>query len=584
MKARVPWPNPLASTLGFSLTSLNLVFHVVPSPPSVFNLDVDLTASVASVAESFIHEELSPREAVALWQTLHPTTPSPSGIKEQAIPGELETINATDDDFHKVDVDPEGVSIFATLIERLLARFEFDAEDLTVTLIHPGNLSLTLSIEQIRYHTVSKDTNHVGESRTLSINGCHLTAQNLDSKMPLTSPPSASASTTSASPRPLSRTSSSSSIDEETQFNMSQSLAFLPPKADPLSNSTSSSMYQSALSSSSRVSVDNPIDEPSEPVLMIRPSSEVPLNGPASTTQDNKLLSFGSLPIDIQLTTPSPVAKASDDDPFLPHVEDRIYSDEILQVAVSIGIIACALRPWHIHGLLQLISPLVRPHHKASKADAEPFGKSTICNTPLRLNTQIRGIVLLLLPSPRSVYSSMTDSLETFFDRCLVPPLLDCGYTRIHLDGLTASLVCSSLHQQDSGPMSPTSITAINSFSSSLEFAIADMSIFFFSKSPFDKKSPQLSAFPLLLTDPHLGTQYTTSHVHPLDNGSYNHLPKFDIIDWTEEKCESFGTRLSAWRVRLPKHGAYQYFKFTSTRVIFHFCSLYDFISCALRY
>lgn len=575
VKAQVPWPNPLVSTLGFSLSSLNLVFHVVPSPP-VFNLDVDLTASVASVAESFIHEELSPREMVAFWQTLHPTTPSPSDIEEQTIPGGLDTINATDDR-HKLDMDPEGVSVFATLIERLLARFEFDVQNLNVTLIHPGNMSLTLFLEEIRYQTVSKDTNlssTQGESRTLSINGCHLAARNLDSKTPLTFPSTASASATSASPstsRPLSRISSSSSIDEETQFAMSQSLAFLPPRADPLSTSTSSSMYQSALSQSFLDPVDEFSEEAHEENL-VPPSSEAPLNVPVSTAQkDNRLLSFGSLPIDIQLTTPSPVTKASNDDPFLPHAEDGIYSDEILQVALSMGVVACVLRPWHIHGLLQLIQSLDRPHKKASEVDAESFGKSfALCNIPLRIHTQLRGLVLLLLPSPRSVHSSMTDSLENFFDRCLVPPPLDCGYTRIHLDGLTASLVCSSHQKQDSdAPGSPTSNAEINLFSLSLEFAITDMSIFFFSKPPSnnDNKSSQLPAFPLLLTDPHLATQYPTSHIHPRGNGSYNHLPRFDIIDWTEEKCQSFGTRLSAWRVRLPKHSAQYYSNPFSTQI-----------------
>ena len=581
MKAQVPWPNPLVSTLGLSLSSLNLVFHVVSSP--VLDLDVDLTASVASVAESFIHEELSPREAVAFWQTLHPTTSSPSDIEEQAIPGGLDTINATDDR-HKLDMDPEGVSVFATLIERLLARFEFDVQDLTVTLIHPGNMSLTLFFEEIRYQTVSKDLNlssSRGESRTLSINGCHLAARNLSSSIPFAS--TASSASPSRS-RPLSRISSSSSIDEETQFTMSQSLAFLPPRADPLATSTSSSMYQSAVSQS----LLDPLDEISEAVPevnLVPLSSEAPLNVPR---KDNKLLSFGSLPIDIQLTTPSPVAKVSNDDPFLPHTEDGIYSDEILQVAVSMGVVACALRPWHIHGLLQLIQSLDRPYQKASEVDAESFGKSsTLCNIRLRIHTQLRGLVLLLLPSPRSLHTPMTDSVENFFDRCLVPPPLDYGYTRIHLDGLTASLVCSSHQKQDSNdtPVSPTSNDAeINLSSLSIEFAITDMSIFFFSKHPSDNKSSQLSAFPLLLTDPHLATQYPTSHIHPRGNGSYSHLPRFDIIDWTEEKCQSFGTRLSAWRVRLPKHGTYQYSNPFSTTKLHYFCSLYDLVSRTLRY
>lgn len=583
VKARIPWPNPLASSLGFSLTSLNLVFHVVPSP-LLFNLDVDLTASVASVAESFIHEELSPREAVALWQMLHPTTPSPD-TDEQLIPGGLDAINATDSNRQKEEMDPEGVSVFATLIESLLARFEFDAQDLTVTLIHPGNMSLTLTLEELRYHTASKDINNSpmrGENRTLSMNRCFLTSQNLDCQTPLTFPPTAATSTTSASPRtsrPLSRASSSSSIDEGTQFMMSQSLAFLPPKAEPLSASISSSMYQSALSSSSPL--DHPLDEISEEVPeenLVPPLSEVPLNIPVSSTQKgNRLLSFGSLPIVIELITPSPVTMASDDDPFLPHAEDQTHSDEMLQVIVSMGTIACALRPWHIHGLLQLMQSLVLPPHKAPKTDTESFSKS-ISNTPLRISTQLRGMVLLLLPS------SVTDSVEIFFDRCLVPPSLDCGYTRIHLDGLTASLIFSS-HQQDSGaPRTATSIAALDSSGTLLEFAIADMSIFFFSKPTFENKASQLPAFPLLMTDPHLATQYTTSHIHPQGNGSCNYLPRFDIIDWTEKKCQGFGTKLSAWRVRLPKHGAYQYFKPLYTYVTKHSGSLYGLVSLALRY
>lgn len=263
----------------------------------------------------------------------------------------------------------------------------------------------------------------------------------------------------------------------------------------------------------------------------------------------------------IQLTTPSPVAKASNDDPFLPYAEDGIYSDDILQVAVSMGVIACALRPWHIHGLLQLIQSLDGSHQTAPKVNAEPFEKPfTICNIALKIHTQLRGIVLLLLPSSRSTNYPMTDNVETFFDRCLVPPPLDTGYTRIHLDGLTASLVCSSHQiQQPDAPRSLTSNAAINWSSLSLEFAITDMSIFFFGK---DNKSSQLPAFPLLVMDPHLATQYSTSHIHPGGKGSYNHLPRFDVIDWTDEKCQSFGTRLSAWRVRLPKHGAYQYLNF----------------------
>jgi hypothetical protein len=110
------------------------------------------------------------------------------------------------------------------------------------------------------------------------------------------------------------------------------------------------------------------------------------------------------------------------------------------------------------------------------------------------------------------------------------------------------------------------------------------MSIFFFNKSPFYNKSSQLSAFPLLLTDPHLATQYSTSHINPLGKGSYNHLPRFDIIDWTDEKCQNFGTRLSAWRVRSPRHGTYHISTSSLVKLSYYFRSLYDLAFRALCY
>ena len=54
-----PWPNPLASSLGLSIGSLHLTFHLVspvsPRPPPPVS---NLADSVASVARTFVHQDL----------------------------------------------------------------------------------------------------------------------------------------------------------------------------------------------------------------------------------------------------------------------------------------------------------------------------------------------------------------------------------------------------------------------------------------------------------------------------------------------------------------------------------------------
>ncbi|KAF8163360.1 hypothetical protein B0H34DRAFT_764867 [Crassisporium funariophilum] len=577
VKARIPWPNPLASTLGFSLKSIHLVFQVVPSSNHIFEEDIDLAGSVTSMAESFLHEELSPREEASLWQSLHPEmTPFVEVHDDCPIPGGLDDKpTLSGDERLKLDTDPAGISMFATLIERLLARFEFDAEDIKVTLIQPGNLSMTVSLDEIRYHTQAKPADTVnaatiqGETRTLSALGFMVTARNLDSQLfPLHSAAVDSPHSVSpATSRPPSRTSSNSSIDEETEFAMSQSLAFLPSRQTSPSSSMSSSMYQSAISSASVISP--PVGDPysylhnttSFPKVMDTTSPTTALPSTSRMDSDETLISLGSLPIMVELTTPSPLPKMSgddDDDPFLPSAEDRVLPEDTLQITISAGVIACALQPWHIHGLLRLTRALTPQGSKAqTRFAAKP--PSIINSPPMRINAQIRAIVLLLVPSMSTGSGSPSSGgMLEFFDRPMVPPPLRNGYTRIYLDTVTGCLNISSDKELSTSWESPTVTPNAQLSSTSFKFTVTDMSIFLFDKSseslPDDQRP--LSAFPLLLMDPQLVTQYPSSHFHPQVTDAYPQLPTFDIIDWTKEESRSFGTKLSHWRTRQPRNGS----------------------------
>jgi autophagy-related protein 2 len=153
--ARIPWPNPLTSTLGLSLQSLHLTLDLLDNPHhSQPSQTSNLADSVASVAAEFLHDELSSGEEATLRESFHPDRGSPPDPADY-VPGGIDPfLNA--EESTPSDTDPDGVGIFASLIERLLARFAFDAADTRITIRHPERSSFTLVIPNIRYETESE--------------------------------------------------------------------------------------------------------------------------------------------------------------------------------------------------------------------------------------------------------------------------------------------------------------------------------------------------------------------------------------------------------------------------------------------
>ncbi|KAJ3517183.1 hypothetical protein NLJ89_g671 [Agrocybe chaxingu] len=567
VKARIPWPNPLASTLGFSVISLHLVFQVVPASELLRKPEVDIADSATSVAETFIHEELSPKEEAILWQSIHQEDASPADVNDnRAIPGGLETSEIGGYDTHTLDLDPAGVSVFAGLIERLLARFEFDVQDMKVTVIHPDNMRLTLSLDEIRYHTTSNSTSSAnpssestnGESRVVSLNALSVYGKNLFSSTVgsfATGSPSHGGSFSTTASRPLSRASSHSSLDEDAQFAMSQSLANLPSRPDSPVSSVSESMYESAISTApppqSMDSLSNTPapDTPIQPYRPLEPSAgmnEQPVNA------EEILLSFGPHPITIALATPSS-GTSTDDNPFVNsggHSSASV-TDE-LQIAFSANVVAAAFQPWHIQGLLRLVKAMT-PGHAPTPEPSMPSRANSF--PPFRATAQLRGVVLLLLSGAPEISDDVHAALSSFFQRPLVPPNLHPGYTRIHLDSLYASLY-SSGQAPDKSHKSTSRNRKSGPSHTSLDFRISEFSIISFIRDPKTTESPELLAFPILVSDPYLVSQYSDRHVQPRSGATYPTLPSFPFTDWTERKDCYLWTRLSYWRCKPPRPGA----------------------------
>ncbi|KAI5899365.1 uncharacterized protein SCHCODRAFT_02483354 [Schizophyllum commune H4-8] len=520
VSARIPWPNPLTSTLGLSLDSLHLTFHF--RPPSAPQEPPNLADSVVSVAESFIHEELNAREEALLRQSFHQDAPD----LDHDLPGGFDPFLSAPEEEEEVhpDNDPAGVSIFASLIERLLARFEFDATNVQISLVLPEHTAFTLTVPEIRYRTEEQapieEGAPSGQSRTLTIRGMSVSVRDLQPPPPpLRGPATASGTPTSSlyrrrSPSPA---SSSSSLDDDTQMMMSQSLAFLPPRPASPASSVASSMYQSAVSTADR---DEPpsaeetefapelpagrVPEPAGRAEVEPPAAESPA-APSYNAAEETILSFDSEPICLTLTTPPPTENGP----------------QVLQLSISIGLLSCAIRAWQICGITECAARWAS-YHPPSPPPAPttaPASSSKAAASPLfpsiAVQFEMRGVVLLVLPSGPA-------PLDAFHAKPLVPPSLPHGFLRLHLDTLKAS-------------------AAIDTKSVSSSLTLSDMSVFSFIPS----MTGEQQARPILIVDPNATAQYSSAHIHP-QSGAVPELPIFEVPNWPINA----GPRVSAWRTK----------------------------------
>lgn len=515
VKVRIPWPNPLSSTLGFSVKSIHLVFHLTPQTGTAENLD--LSDSVASVAHSFVQEELSSQEDAILWNSLNQEIHL-SQDEANLIPGDFSNTSNADPTAPSFESDPAGVSVFAGLIERLLAKFEFDTEDIRITIVHPGNVALTLSIAEMKYSTrpttvspTSIDVGLQGETRTLTINGLSLSSCNLYS--PYTAFP-----ITPTTPAPISPSSSNSSIDEQTHMAMSQSLAFLPPKNHSPASSASSSMYESAMSNAhSLVFSSRPSHQEGS---QIGDDTETRAS-PTPIPEHEVILTFGSQAIVFEISTPPPT-HSFNDDPFITHASPSETKPE-LKASLAVGVVACLIRPWQVGALSRLCQALPSSEGRHAPVPESQASNNAAKIPPLEMRGELRAIVVLLMPS--STNQDEASSIQEFFARPLTPPASKLGYTRLHVDALVTEAVYRSDNQ-------------------SLHVGIEDISLFFF----IPNEASKLQAVPVLITDWNLLEQYSRDHVQPDLTSNDQSLPSFEDMDWSSANCNSYGVRLSRWR------------------------------------
>lgn len=487
--------------------------------------------------------------------SLHSDFDGVSNADKDVVPGGLDPFDIGSGAGPVRETEPGGISLFATLIERLLSRFEFDAQDIRVTLLHPDNVSVTWLVSEVKYSTNIEQPGapespmsgrNAGVTRSLDLNG--ITVQMKDLRANLGSQPSSAAvgrrfPTSPAEPtqphhlyQSGSSSSSSSSLDEETTMAMSQSLASLPPRPSSPPQSAASSMYQSALS------VVKEEDDTTQSEGTPSPPSPTPDDSrnvqQFPENQEEVIFYSGSSPIIIQMITLPPLNDSE---------EGSSGQEDKLTFSLQSGLLACALSPGHIGGLLRLtdavMARLPQSGPQSSEQHLRTRGSTNLTSLNVESSLDVRGITLLLLPSrPKAT----VNDLQHFFLHPLIPPTLPSGYMRLHVEGILTSLVFTPRVEVN---VKRNTLRSDSQGSMKGAFSIHNISVFAF--HPQDGGG--VSAFPVLFTDPHLPSQYTSTYVHPgdLDGTFSNPLPEFDILDWTnQDHQKKGGARLSYWRCK----------------------------------
>ncbi|OCB84207.1 hypothetical protein A7U60_g8883 [Sanghuangporus baumii] len=573
--ARIPWPNPFSSTVGLSLSGLRLHFRLAEG------LDVsqdsvhadELAESVASVAESFIHDELTAKEEAQLRQSIH----LEQNIIDE-IPGSMSSFLSQDEELTQKRVnDPEGVSIFARLFESLLARFDFDASDSQGSLTHE-DFTLALSIGRIHYFTSSNPTQAgdsdqkdpvTGEKRSVEVSGVRMTMNERSNSAARTMDVQQGVRTEA------SHEGSDSELDDDTHAMMSQSLAFLPPRSgeepagelslllDTAPASPESSIYQSAISAP--ISTSIPSTGP--------PGADLPVR----TRRTEKTILSISEPITFQLTTPVITSQTGGnperEPPYSSKEDERGVPTENMKLDVSLGIIAILLDARCIRGLLTMtdaLPPVVpRQFHKNPKRSIEP--EVTVLEK-MDVSVQLKGLIALVLGEV--VDETRNDSyLAQFYERPLIPPSLSSGYLRIHVDLVKLGLKNETFPESNtvttpifrSPPSTPSQLRPSTSYKGLITCTVADFSVLVFHSFPSSDgangNGRRNFCSPFLITDRHLDHSYhflsarsgrADRHAHPYSEDEKSaSLPSIDVTEWYSEHVRPHGTSLRQWRTKI---------------------------------
>jgi autophagy-related protein 2 len=550
---RIPWPNLLTSKLGLSLKSVHVALELVESSESAPS--ADLAESLASLSESFVHDELGQEEEEDLLRSMHS-----GSVDEGHLPGGFQDPATAGPSVGHMQSDEAGM--FSALVERLVARFSLDASDIRITIAKPDITRFTFHVADIRYGQDAKaesseDRDSIVDgqqprepsfTQSLSIYGFQLSMASLrlissSSETQSSSNPSRiagpSSATTAArhehpSPSPPGSTSGSE-FDDEAAAHMSQSL-FFPRRGSPPED-MERSVYESAVLDPL---VPSPVEDLTQEVV---PAVNMPPDDPAELSHPESGHVILSLPEPIQATISLHYRRDGSSDESV----QGPYSRRLLSISISLGIIPLALKSAHIRDLLEVTSFASAQSTTAPQSRREASSVPSVLKPRVEFNGHVRGVAIILLPED---VLDDTDSIHPVSDFFLHPqhvPAIQPVFTRLFVDGIDLSF---TQHTQ-AAKFGSLSKVARHEVVTAISVEVVDASLLCF----YETGSPSSYVQPIFITDTNLSQQYSPYHHHPPLPGSggdieSRKLPSFDVIDWADPARRTSSAKLSTWRVR----------------------------------
>nr|ODN96840.1 hypothetical protein L204_03549 [Cryptococcus depauperatus CBS 7855] len=563
LTARLPFPNLWSGPLDASLETLVLNFSLSKSSPlsqgkatSRLRGRYDLTESVNSAADDFLHQELNPLEEEELEGSIRQslTLSSQANPFFSKIPGEFPTsssLGSTSPSQFPLD-NVESTTVLAGMVERILARLELKVGNAKIRIKVEDEGIVELRVGSIVYANESEledSGNQTVLSRAIRINSIELAVLPLQ---PIPAPCFRKYRTSSYSSSKSADSSASSSSGQYNDMKMSRAIADLRQSVAEIEKEDES-LYESTMfhSAISHPAVDNPFEESAGEAEEESSRSATPTpKGKVTSPQGLPVLSFGQENIVIQMRTTRPLPHSTNQlsslGPILPNVE----------IKATMGTLAIVLLPNHLKLFATVMTSL-----SATKQEHQPVenpSKQTVrTQLQLQTTTHLKSFHFITVYDLSCTQSSEVHyHLETFFSR--PTSSMPFGHLRIKAEDLRATYVVQTNSNKPRLTSRPTataldhgvqcqssSQTGYSSQCPFLTLKISDASITEHLISHNEGKT-----LPVVIFDQGLTKQYDS---YSSTNKASHSFPQFEANDWRTPRRSSSGEK--SWKVKLRGKG-----------------------------
>ena len=597
LTARIPLPNLWSAPLTITLDTLHLELDL--SAPSTKGKEpetprqlrsqqashpspsLDLAGSVTTAADEFLHEELDAYEEAELdrsiRQSLILSTNDP--FSQEDLPGAFPSpeLGSAEGPSSPLSPSAESMTVLAGLIERVLARLDFQANNVRVKInyghpTHGG--SFELRVGKVRYADESLPVEEGGPrsitrvARISSVEVFYLpkagSSVSSSPVRPTFSPSNRSMSTSSSS-------STMSSGDANADMIMSQAVADLRQSMMTSSVASGASVYEDALDElTEEPDISTKKDEGNGDAGQDEDRSATPTPAPHITTQvpDVLVLSCGHEDIVLRITTTraqiplvsgQSFTSSSSPPPSVsrPSIDPLASALPLCQVQLSIGFISCLLFPDQTTALLGMVQALATP---SSDTKEEASMTSQPLQPRLEISLAVKGINMALVYDLSSDISQLEAPISRFWSKPSTT-YLPVGHLKLVAQALEARYSfngfvprpapASKLSKTQILPNRRATITTppLPEWSGTIH----QLSIFeYIPSSPSPTADPpSASALPVLIFDSNLTKQYDAGLSGASTvRSAHEAFPEYETVDWLDAKLQGRPGGERIWRVR----------------------------------